>query len=207
MYSALKECGKIPGDPAALAGVSEHSQQVALMAAVAQYACAPNWDGCWERIRNEFQYEELASVEIEKVRQALNWLHAIPNGGGRGNDKRSAMIQGANMKAEGQKRGVSDLCLNVARQGYRCFYIEMKKPGEGRWVKKRGLANGNEQLAGVGMGEKVWESGESDEQKAFGAWIASEGGLYGVFYSWYSALRAIMWYLGFSHSKEWELPE
>jgi hypothetical protein len=49
------------------------------------------------------------------------------------------------------------------------------------------------------------DTGESEEQIAFGKWVVSEGGLYGVFYSWSTALRAIMWYLGFEHSKEWAL--
>lgn len=180
---------KIPGDPAELAGVSEHSHQVALMAAVAQYA--------YEFGKLASEHEALMKQNSEcpatsmahwahherykRLADALEWLHAIPNGGGRGSDKRSAMISGANMKAEGQKKGVSDLCLNVGRQGYRCFYIEMKKPGQLK--------------------------GESPEQKAFGAWIMSEGGLYAVFDNWHSALRAIMWYLGFEHSKAWPLPE
>lgn len=171
---------KIIGDPAAFAGVSEHSQQVALMAAVAQYADDVSLD--------------------DRTRKALEWMHSIPNGGGRGSDKRSAMISGANMKAEGTKTGVSDLHLPVARHGYISFYIEMKKPGEGKWMLKRGEV-------GAGEGGRVWVSGESEDQIAFGAWAQSEGHLYAVFYNWYSALRAIMWYLGFAHTKAWALPE
>ena len=95
---------KIIGDPAAFAGVSEHSHQVALMAAVAQYASDQMVD--------------------PRIRVALSWFHAIPNGGSRGDGtKRGAMISGANMKAEGVKTGVSDLHLPVARLGYRSLYI------------------------------------------------------------------------------------
>lgn len=94
---------KIDGDPNDLCGVSEHSHQVALMAAVAQYVAS---------------YPE------------LKWLYANANGGSRGDGtKRGAMIAGGTMKAEGVKAGVSDLTLPVARHGYHGFYIEMKKPG------------------------------------------------------------------------------
>lgn len=51
----------------------------------------------------------------------LRWLYAIPNGGGR------TAIQGAMLKAEGVKPGVSDICLPVACGGYHGLYIEMKK--------------------------------------------------------------------------------
>ncbi|MCP4524541.1 MAG: VRR-NUC domain-containing protein, partial [Aestuariibacter sp.] len=61
----------------------------------------------WAR-NNERDFPELAL------------LHAIPNGGKRG--KKVAM----DMKAEGLKPGVPDLCLPVARMGYHGMYIEMK---------------------------------------------------------------------------------
>lgn len=152
----------IAGDPNGFAGVSEHSQQVALMAAVAHYAKYFRENG------------------NERLSLSLEWLHAVPNGGTRGGDKRSAMIAGANMKAEGAKTGVSDLMLCAARHGYHGFAIEMKKPGNLK--------------------------GESEEQKRYGEYLRSEGYLYAVFDSWWGAMRAIMWYLDFAHCLEWELP-
>lgn len=59
----------------------------------------------------------------------LRWLHAIPNGGSRGDDARSRAIRGATMKAEGVKEGVPDLFLPYPRGPYAGFYIEMKRPG------------------------------------------------------------------------------
>jgi len=153
---------KILGDPNGFAGASEHSQQVALFAAVAQYV-----------------------VSVPE----LKLLHAIPNGGTRGGDKRSAMIAGANMKAEGAKAGVSDIMLPVARQGYHGFYIEMKAPGKGQRIGRGG----------------VELTGESAEQIAWGAAVMEQGYLYAVFDSWKDALKALMWYLGFEHSLAWEL--
>lgn len=164
----------IAGDPNSFAGASEHSQQVALMAACAHYA----------KYFRELAVSAANPVErseAERKSLALDWLHAVPNGGTRGGDKRSAMIAGANMKAEGAKTGVSDLMLCAARHGYHGFAIEMKKPGNLK--------------------------GESAEQKAYGAWLMREGYLYAVFDSWAHALRAIMWYLGFEHCLEWALPQ
>jgi hypothetical protein len=166
---------KIAGDPNSFAGASEHSQQVALMAAVAHYAKYFE-----DRSLNEAVSED-ERARSAKLTATLRWYHAIPNGGTRGGDKRSAMIAGANMKAEGAKAGVSDTCLPVARRGYHGFYIQMKAPGKLK--------------------------GESAEQKDFGAWLTSEGYLYAVFDSWAKAMRAIMWYLDFEHCLAWSLPD
>ena len=51
----------------------------------------------------------------------LKLLYHIPNEG-----KRS-VVNGANLKKAGLKKGVPDLCLPVARGGYNALYIEMKK--------------------------------------------------------------------------------
>lgn len=181
---------KIVGDPNSFAGASEHSHQVALMAAVAQYV---------EYFRKQFLDESRSMVERSEAQRkcnALEWFHAVPNGGSRGSDKRSAMIAGANMKSEGVKTGVYDLCLPVARCGYHSFYIEMKKPGTIRRAPDGSVM--------VGRDGKLMD-GRSDEQVRFGDWIASEGSLGAVFDSWGEALKALMWYLGFEHSLLWEL--
>jgi len=56
----------------------------------------------------------------------LEWLHHIPNGG-----KRDART-GAQMKREGVKAGVPDLCLPVPSRNYHGLYIELKKSIGGR---------------------------------------------------------------------------
>jgi hypothetical protein len=66
---------------------------------------------------------EVASGRVPELR----WMFAVPNGGSRGSDKRSAMIAGANMKSEGVKPGVADVFLPVARHGLHGLFIEMKK--------------------------------------------------------------------------------
>ena len=56
------------------------------------------------------QYHELALL-----------LYHVPNGGKRGK------VEAARFKAMGVQRGVSDLCLDVARGGFHGLRIEMKK--------------------------------------------------------------------------------
>lgn len=50
----------------------------------------------------------------------LALLHHIPNGG------RRDAIEAKHLKAQGVKKGVPDLCLPVAKEGYHGLYIEMK---------------------------------------------------------------------------------
>lgn len=67
-----------------------------------------------------FQWAKLAQCQYPE----LKLLHAIGNG----NAKRS-IVQGARMKREGVKAGVSDVMLPVARGGYHGLYIELKIKG------------------------------------------------------------------------------
>jgi hypothetical protein len=53
------------------------------------------------------------------------YLLAIPNGG-----KRSGPREGARLKAEGVKPGVSDLLLPLRRGGFAGLWLEMKAPGQ-----------------------------------------------------------------------------
>ena len=50
----------------------------------------------------------------------LELLHHIPNGGSRN------QLEAANLKRQGVKAGVPDLCLPVARNGKHGLYVEMK---------------------------------------------------------------------------------
>lgn len=51
----------------------------------------------------------------------LELLHHIPNGGSRN------QLEAANLKRQGVKAGVPDLCLPVARNGKHGLYVEMKR--------------------------------------------------------------------------------
>lgn len=57
--------------------------------------------------------------------KVADYLLAIPNGG-----KRSSAREGARLKAEGVKPGVSDLLLPLRRGGYAGLWLELKAPGK-----------------------------------------------------------------------------
>lgn len=67
----------------------------------------------------------------------LDLLHAIPNGA------RTGWKQAKKLKREGLARGVPDLCLPVARNGYHGMYVEMKRvrgiglsPAQRAWYQR-----------------------------------------------------------------------
>lgn len=63
-----------------------------------------------------FEWANLVKQEFEE----LELMYHIPNGGKR--DKKTAV----NLKREGVKAGVPDICLPVARGQYHGLYIELK---------------------------------------------------------------------------------
>lgn len=125
---------------------SEHGEQVALFAFLAG-----------ERANGRLMETE--------------WMHAIANGGSRGDGtKKGAMIAGGALKAEGVRAGVADTFLPVARHGLHGLYIEMK-PKDG--------GNGGSKL-----------------QKEFGAWVQDQGYGWMIANGWRVAALAICEWLG-----------
>lgn len=126
---------------------SEHGHQRALFA-WAKIAEMCGFAAAWDDKSYEVQGYALETYGKANGVVALEWLHAIPNGGGIGDgDKKTAMIRGAQRKAEGVKAGVLDLQLphpayaeRLAQNdwppcapvnGVFCgLFIEMKKPGK-----------------------------------------------------------------------------
>jgi hypothetical protein len=103
---------------------SEHGIQAAVFAWAA-IAAFHGFEYAW-RFANEGPkgLEGSPKVGVE----CLRWLHAIPNGGSRGDDEKSRAIRGAQLKAEGVKDGVSDIFLPQPVGVYHGLYIEMKTP-------------------------------------------------------------------------------
>jgi hypothetical protein len=103
----------------------------------------------------------------------LKWLYAIPNGGGR------SPVEGSRLKAEGVKKGVSDVCLpvpmwkgeaNPSKTHYNGIYIEMKrKDGTIKDVKP--------------------------EQAEFLEFVQSQGYYACVCFGWEQASKTLEWYL------------
>lgn len=104
----------------------------------------------------------------------LRWLHAIGNGGSRGDNATSRAIRGGQMKAEGVKAGVADCFLPVRRGVWPGLYIEMKKPS---------------------VRTKSGEGGLSVEQKEFRDFVQSQGYGWVVCYDWMEAVAIIKQYL------------
>lgn len=61
----------------------------------------------------------------------LRLMYHIPNEG-----KRS-VVRGAQMKAEGLRKGVPDICLPVSRHGFHALYIELKRRKGGRLTEEQ----------------------------------------------------------------------
>lgn len=81
----------------------------------------------------------------------LEWMFAIKN------VEKGGKVFGAIAKAEGVKKGVSDILLPVARHNCHGLFIEMKKPGEKARVDQ--LAFGK-QMQSNGYGFCVCDSWE-----------------------------------------------
>lgn len=112
------------------------------------------------------------------ISAALQWLHSIPNGDQRGDgSKKGAAIAGGRLKAEGQKNGVSDICLPTKIAHWSGLYIELKRPGQ---IKN-----------------------ESPDQKAFGAYIQTQGFRYEVCDNWIDAATKIQQYLEYNIMDEY----
>jgi len=106
----------------------------------------------------------------------LEWLHAIPNGGARGDNPKSRAIRGNRLKAEGVKNGVYDLFLPFSAGGYHGLYLELKTP-----ERKPKTSRGS--------------GGVTPEQKVFEAYAQSAGYQAKVVYGAEEAIEALKEYL------------
>lgn len=104
---------------------SEHGIQAALFAWVA-VAKIHGFDvaNLWGETNDPKAFLTSKKIGVKE----LEWFHAVPNGGSRGDTQKSRQIRGATLKAEGVRDGVADCFLPVARYPYHGLYIEMKTP-------------------------------------------------------------------------------
>lgn len=91
----------------------------------------------------------------------LRWLYHVPNGGARD------IVTASNLKRQGVKAGVSDLCLPVRRGVFCGLYIELKA--------------GKKKPTGL--------------QLEFGEFVTGQGYLFVVCYGWDSARQQLEDYL------------
>jgi len=100
----------------------------------------------------------------------LSCMYAIPNGG-----QRNKAVA-ANLKAEGVKAGVPDICLPVRKSHSGSLYVELKRPVNSR---KSGRKKGTVQQVQSEFMDKLKSTGQSVI----------------VCYGWESAAEAILSYL------------
>lgn len=152
---------------------SEHAEQTALFCFLAK---AQRYG--FEHAMNPDNYR--VSGFNDDVIPELRWVHAIPNGGSRGDDAKSRSIEGGRMKAEGVKSGVHDICWPLGNHAYSGLYIEMKR----RSLKR----------------ELDPHHGCSDEQKDFGQFVHDNGFYVRVAYGWEEAAMYIREYYRMARS-------
>lgn len=99
---------------------------------------------------------------MERRVPELALLLAIPNGGHR------HKAVAAKMRAEGQRAGVPDILLPVARRGYHGTWIEMK----------------------FGANKQTPAQREWDRR------LTAQGYIVEVFHTWHQAAQHLIWYLG-----------
>ncbi len=158
-------------NPWQLAKDSESSHQVALFCFVAK---AMQYGFALAKTEVAYKYKDPALLGVTYPVRELYWLHHIPNGGSRGDTARSAAIHGGQLKAEGVKAGVLDICWNLKRAQYSGLYIEMKRPS---------LKSAKNPQAGC-----------SDEQLKFGEFVTSQGYYAVTCYTWLEAAEILEWY-------------
>lgn len=113
--------------------------------------------------QHQVAFFQLVDIKLMKKFPFLDkLLFAVPNGGHR------SKAQGGKLKAEGVKRGVSDILLLHPKRGYGYLCIEMKTRG----------------------------NKTSDDQDEFNERVTIDGrGFYHVAYSSQEAFKVLSWYL------------
>ncbi len=157
--------------PHEIAGETEHSHQSAFI----QWCRVAAWWGVEESMKWVAGLD-LPPKPEKPIIESLLWIHAIPNGGARGDNARSAKIRGAQLKAEGVTKGVFDIFYPFPSSGLHGLYIEFKKPS----MKPKTLNS---------------KGGLGDEQIKFMNYLSRNN--YGkmVVYNWEEAVETILFYL------------
>lgn len=94
---------------------TEHGEQTAFFCLVNMVRWQ-GWFAAWD-----MEAYGARRYEITQPHPSLRWIHACPNGGGRG------MQQGLAFKAEGVKGGVADISWPMQCGPFTGLYIEMKR--------------------------------------------------------------------------------
>ena len=110
-------------------GVNEHSQQKAFFAWLAIARNIGIVNALEMPSEPELIQEFMVACKANcQPAYYLDWVHAIPNGGMRGDTEHSRQISGGIMKAEGVKSGVADVFVPIPADGINGLYMEFKRP-------------------------------------------------------------------------------
>ncbi len=152
---------------------TEHAHQTAFFA-----YCAVAYRHGWEIADKWAETGLLRHDNVQGLPSlpALQWIHAIPNGGARGDDARTRVIRGGQLKAEGVRQGIPDVFLPWPMQVWHGLYIEFKKPS----VKAK---------------KETSKGGLSIEQIDFKMYAQSHGYGWTVCYSWQEAVDVVKSYI------------
>ena len=102
---------------------SEHSEQKAFFALVTDIVKRRIYD----HLFNQAGKLRLEQYDCERL------IYAVPNGASVGGDRVGRQIQGAKLKAEGLRRGIPDINVDIPAGGFSGLRIEMKRrDGTGR---------------------------------------------------------------------------
>jgi hypothetical protein len=161
---------------------SEHAHQRAVFA-WANMAAHFGFEAAWDD--RSYTVAGYAKATYNAPVPVLSRLFAIANGGARGDDARSKMIRGAQLKAEGVKKGVPDImlpapiCNEVTKWDkseairYCGLLIEMKRPTT----------------------EAQRKGSTSAEQDDWIAYLRTAGYAVSVCFDWQSACRDLQSYI------------
>ena len=64
--------------------------------------------------------EQTMIFQWAKLKPELKWLFSVPNGGSRN------FLEAINLKRQGLKKGISDMCLPLPKGKYHGLFIELK---------------------------------------------------------------------------------
>lgn len=100
--------------------------------------------------------------------------------------RKTAAIRGARAKQIGLKPGVADIFTPLARRGFFGFYLELKIDP---------FHPANQRTGAKGQAIQPKRGTVSDEQKAFGSQVESDGYAWAVAEGWKEARDFLVWYL------------
>lgn len=136
---------------------SEHAEQVELFRWANEVAYA-GFELVLSKASKPYDKAQIVPVS------SLSLMHAIPNGGARGNDSTTNKIRGGMLKAEGVKKGVPDIFLPVPKHNLCGLYIELKVADRTKGRPSKEQLEFIDQVTKLGYGCRICYGAEEAKQ-------------------------------------------